>query len=144
MYGRNAHLYRVVETNGVRLKVGGPTGGGCSITSREIYDRVGGFGKNKEFVFFHEDAAYADKVKRLGYDVVYLNDLQVFHAGGAYYAEYGPEKRRYYELRDRRIRRKDASQEHLAPHPLRRLAERAPRAVLSSGPVWSPEKRLKA
>src|SRR5262249_30677372 len=42
MYGQSAHLYRYVEENGVRLKVG-PTGGGCSMTSRDLYDRVGGF-----------------------------------------------------------------------------------------------------
>jgi GT2 family glycosyltransferase len=141
MYGRNAHLYRVIEANGVRLKVGGPTGGGCSITSREIYDRVGGFGKNKEFVFFHEDAAYADKVKRLGYDVVYLNDLQVLHAGGAHYAEYGPEKRRYYELRDRRIRRREAVKRTLLRVPLVAPLNERYGWFYPPGSEWSPDKR---
>lgn len=141
MYGRNAHLYRVVEHNGVRLKVGGPTGGGCSITSRTLYNRLGGFGQNKEFVFFHEDAAYADKVKRLGFDVVYLNDLRVLHAGGEHYSEIVPEKRRYYELRNRRVRRKEAAKRILLSLPLvARLNERY-EWFYPPGAEWSPVKR---
>jgi hypothetical protein len=35
MYRRDAHLYKFAEENGVRLKIG-PTGGGCSMTSREL------------------------------------------------------------------------------------------------------------
>jgi GT2 family glycosyltransferase len=141
MYGRNLRLYRLVERHGVRLKVGGPTGGGCSITSRTLYDRVGGFGQNEEFVFFHEDAAYADKVKRLGFEVAYLNDLEVFHAGGEHYAEIGPEKRRYYDLRDKRVRRKETVKRSLLRIPfLARLNERY-EWFYPPGAEWSPAKR---
>jgi GT2 family glycosyltransferase len=64
----------------------GPTGGGCSLTSRVIYDRVGGFRQHKKLVFWHEAAAYVRDVRRLGYRTAILEDLKVWHAGSPYYS----------------------------------------------------------
>lgn len=103
----NAHLYTYEVVNGVRLKLG-PVGGGCTMTSRELHDRVGGFPQAKR-AFFYEDEAYIRKIQRLGYDAAYLAGLEVHHKGGPHYAKYyAPEKRAYYVDRARVRRRKDA------------------------------------
>ncbi len=41
-YRIRPHEYVSVHENGVRL-LKGPTGGGCAMTARDLYDRVGGF-----------------------------------------------------------------------------------------------------
>lgn len=106
MYRQNAHKYRIVEENGIRLKVG-PTGGGCTITSRELHDRVGGFKQSKKYTWWLEDAAYIKDIEKLGYRAAYLDDLEVVHAGGPYYAAPSPEKARYMQDRRRRVEQKN-------------------------------------
>jgi GT2 family glycosyltransferase len=124
MYRRNAHLYRIVEEHGVRLKVG-PTGGGCTMTSRELHDRVGGFKQSKKHVFWLEDAAYIADIEKLGYGAAYLEELRVLHAGGSYYAKSTPEKERYWDEYWRRVRRKTAIKRILLRIPfVRPLNER--------------------
>ena len=81
MYGRNAHLYTIAEVDGVRLKLG-PVGGGCSITSRELYERAGGFRQRPGRSFWYEDAAYVADIAMLGYRAAYLESLRVHHTGG--------------------------------------------------------------
>jgi GT2 family glycosyltransferase len=106
MYRRDAHLYRSIELEGVKLKVG-PVGGGCTMTSRELHDRVGGFRQNKKHVFWLEDAAYIKDIERLGYRAAYLEDLRVLHAGGPYYSETTPEKQAYWTAYRARQARRD-------------------------------------
>lgn len=105
MYHRNAHLYSLEEVNGIRLKLG-PTGGGCSMTSRELHDRVGGFRENKREVFWLEDAAYIADIEKLGFRAAYLDDLRVLHAGGPNYAPTTPEKAQYWKRYWRRTERR--------------------------------------
>jgi GT2 family glycosyltransferase len=107
MYHRDAHLYHLETVNGVTLKVG-PTGGGCALTSRELYARVGGFRQRRRDVFWLEDAAYIEEINKLGLRAAYLNDVQVFHAGGAHYSEIPPAKVAYWRKRQRHIERKNA------------------------------------
>jgi GT2 family glycosyltransferase len=106
MYHRDPHLDRVETVNGVRLKIG-PTGGGCALTSRELYERVGGFRERPKDVFWLEDAAFIQEIMKLGLQAAYLDDLQVLHAGGAYYAPIPPAKAHYWWARRRRIERKN-------------------------------------
>jgi GT2 family glycosyltransferase len=85
----------------------GPTGGGCSMTSRDIYDRVGGFRKHKKLVFWHEDEAYVRDLRRLGYRTAILEDLKVWHAGSPYYSSPSQAKLEFHR-RNRRLKaRKD-------------------------------------
>jgi GT2 family glycosyltransferase len=124
MYHRNASAYRIVEENGIRLKVG-PTGGGCTITSRELHDRVGGFKQNKKHTFWLEDAAYIADIEKIGFGAAYLDDLKVLHAGGPYYAMTTPEKERYWREHWQRVARKQAVKRVLLRVPLvRPLNER--------------------
>ena len=48
---RNAYV-RVVESGVVVLE--GPTGGGCTMTSRYVYERVGGFKEHQRLVYWRE------------------------------------------------------------------------------------------
>lgn len=112
-----AHLYTSVEVNGVRL-LKGPTGGACTMTSRELHDRVGGFSQQKGSAFYLEDAAYVEKIGRLGYEAAFVEDLRVHHAGGPFYAADSPAKRAYWEAYERSGRRKDAIKRLLYRLPL--------------------------
>jgi GT2 family glycosyltransferase len=88
------------EIDGVNI-LEGPTGSGVAITSREVYDRVGGFRQHKELVFWHEAAAYVRDVRRLGYRTAILEDLKVWHAGSPYYSEPSRAKLEYHRHRMR-------------------------------------------
>jgi GT2 family glycosyltransferase len=116
MYGTIAHLYRVEEVSSLRLKLG-PVGGGCTITSRDLYERVGGFRQDPKQVFWLEDAAYIEDIKRLGYSAAYLEDLRVHHAGGPYYAESPPEKVAYWADYWRRVERRNTLKRRLLRVP---------------------------
>jgi len=117
MYHTNAHLYSHEEVNGIRLKVG-PTGGGCSMTSRDLHDRVGGFRENSKQVFWLEDAAYIADIEKLGFRASYLDDLRVLHAGGPHYAATPPEKEQYWRQFWRRVERRRAVKRVLIRVPL--------------------------
>jgi GT2 family glycosyltransferase len=80
------NLFVTKDVDGIRI-LEGPTPGGCAMTSREIYDRVGGFQQQKRLVFWHEDAAYVRQVRKLGYRTAILEALKVWHAGSPYYSK---------------------------------------------------------
>jgi GT2 family glycosyltransferase len=101
---RNAYTRREVE--GIAI-LEGPTGGGCTMTSRELYERVGGFRQNTKLVFWHEDAAYVRDIHRLGYGSAMLEDLRVWHAGSPYYSEPSRAKIAFHEHRKRTEARKN-------------------------------------
>ena len=124
MYGPSADKYRYEERNGISLKLGA-VGGWCAMTSREIYDRAGGFAQSSKYVFWLEDAAFIESVKSLGLEAAILDDLQVTHAGGDYYSERSPEKQRYWDEYFRRARRQRQIKRALIRVPgVRRLNER--------------------
>lgn len=101
---RNAYARR--EVDGVAI-LEGPVGGGCTMTSRELYDRIGGFRENSQLAFWREDAAYVRDVHRLGYRSAVLEDLVVWHAGGDYYSDVSAAKVQFYEWQERMLRRKN-------------------------------------
>lgn len=101
---RGAYTRR--EINGVAI-LEGPTGGGCTMTSRALYERVGGFGQNEKLIYWHEDAAYVKKIHRIGYDSAMLEGLRVWHAGGPYYSKMSRAKLAYHHRETRIRRRKD-------------------------------------
>jgi GT2 family glycosyltransferase len=107
MYGINAHLYRIEEINGIRLKVGGPVGGWCTLTSRELYDRVGGWTEQSE-AFWLEDGAYVARLGAIGYRAAHVEDLRVLHASGPHYSPTPREKLEYWRDYNRAVARKNA------------------------------------
>jgi GT2 family glycosyltransferase len=94
------------EVNGIHI-LEGPTGSGCAMTSREVYDRVGGFRQNSKLVFWHEAAAFVRDVRKLGYRTAYLRDLKVWHAGSPYYSRPSAAKLAFHEHQSRVNARKD-------------------------------------
>jgi GT2 family glycosyltransferase len=111
------HEYIPLELNGVRL-LDGPTGGGCAMTSRELYELVGGFPQKRNTSFYLEDAAYIDRIQQAGYRAAVLRDLRVLHAGGPYYAPSPPEKEAYWAAVHTRARRRRAVKRALLAVPL--------------------------
>lgn len=95
-YRIRPHEYAPKEVNGVRLLTG-PTGGACAMTSREIYDSVGGFRQHKRYVFWQEEAAYIDDIKKRGYQYGVLADLLVHHTGGEHYGVRSEEKTKFWD-----------------------------------------------
>jgi GT2 family glycosyltransferase len=94
------------EVNGFKI-LEGPTPGGCAMTSREAYDRVGGFRQHKKLVFWHETEAYVRDLRRNGYRTAILEDLKVWHAGGRYYSPPTKAKLDFHAHRARVDRRKN-------------------------------------
>jgi GT2 family glycosyltransferase len=90
------HLYTPQVVNGVRI-LAGPAGGWCSMTSREIHDRVGGYAMHKRRVYWLADEAYIRRIQKIGYEAAILDDLKVLHANGPYYSQEFPEKRSYWD-----------------------------------------------
>jgi O-antigen biosynthesis protein len=100
------NVFTPKEIDGVRI-LEGPTGSGCAMTSREVYDRVGGFRQHSKLVFWHEAAAYVKDVRKLGYRTAYLRDLKVWHAGSPYYSRPSQAKLAFHEHRSEVNARKD-------------------------------------
>jgi GT2 family glycosyltransferase len=94
------------EIDGLKI-LEGPTPGGCAMTSREIYDRVGGFQQQKKLIFWHEDAAYVRQVRKLGYRTAILEELKVWHAGSPYYSKPSAAKLDFHRRRARTNARKN-------------------------------------
>jgi GT2 family glycosyltransferase len=117
-YRINNNLYTLEEVNGIRIYTGGPVGGMCTMSSRELHDRVGGFRQDKKHVFWHEDAAYVEDIQKLGFRKAVLDEVVVVHHAGGHYSEIIPEKRSYYEDRDRVDARKAAVKRLLYKVPL--------------------------
>jgi GT2 family glycosyltransferase len=96
----------------------GPTGGGCTMTSRALYEQVGGFRKKKKQVFWHEDAAYVRDIRRLGYRTAFLENVVVWHAGSPYYSAESPAKIAFHARKARVTARKDFVKRILLRLPL--------------------------
>jgi GT2 family glycosyltransferase len=101
---RNVFVRRQID--GITI-LEGPTGSGVAITSRDVYERVGGFRRHKKLVFWHEAAAYVRDVRRLGYRTAILEDLKVWHAGSPYYSEPSRAKLEFHRHRMRTSARID-------------------------------------
>jgi GT2 family glycosyltransferase len=136
-----ADLYSQVEVNGVAL-LEGPTGGGCAMTSRAVYDRVGGFQQRADAVFFLEDAAYSAEVERHGYRKAVLADLRVHHTGGPHYAGSTPAKDAFWERYWNDVRRKNRIKRILLAVPGIRALNK--RIRLFGLPEWEPPPEARA
>ena len=76
------------------------------MTSRALYQRIGGFRESKH-VFWHEDAAYAREIRRLGYRMAILEGVTVWHAGSPYYSTTSPAKTAFHKRHTRAHARKN-------------------------------------
>jgi GT2 family glycosyltransferase len=111
------NVFTPKDVDGVRI-LEGPTGGGCAMTSRKVYDRVGGFKQHNKLVFWHGAATYARDVRRLGYRTAYLQDLEVWHAGSPYYSRPSEGKLAFHKHERRVNARKDLVKRAILSVPL--------------------------
>jgi len=111
------HLYTPDDINGVKL-LRGPTGGGCAMTSRALYERVGGFQEHEDRVFWLEDEAYIQDIEALGLQAAVLASLRVHHTGGPYYSTPIKEKTEYWRRRNAARARRDKIKRILLKVPL--------------------------
>jgi GT2 family glycosyltransferase len=98
--------YTAHEIDGVRI-LRGSVGGACTMTSRELYERVGGFKEHKKLAYWRPDIPYQRAIRKLGYDSAFLADLEVRHEGGPSYSEPPHPKLEYHEHEGRLRARKD-------------------------------------
>ena len=90
------------------------------MTSRELYERVGGFRESRKHLFWQEEAAYQSDIAELGYGAAVLSDLKVHHTGGPHYTATSTEKERYWAQWRRSRERKDAVKRMLLRVPFLR------------------------
>jgi GT2 family glycosyltransferase len=95
----------LTEMKGIRIIEANP-GGGCTMISRELYDRVGGYREHRRYPYWRPELPLGRKIRKLGFRSGFLADLQVLHAGGQ---SESPQPKREYYLYERKLRRrKDA------------------------------------
>ena len=107
------------------------------MTSRELYERVGGFRQNAKFVYWREDAAYVKDLRRLGYRSAVLEGLSVWHAGSPYYSKTESAKNPFHSAGRTGEGQKGLRQAPAAPYPVRVGAQYTPRLVRST-PRYHP------
>lgn len=74
-------VYRPVDYgDGLVLDIG-PAGGWCCMTSREIYDEVGGFPEMGR-VYYHYDGVFSERLHAAGYVTGILSNVRAYHACG--------------------------------------------------------------
>ncbi len=56
------------------------------MTSRELYEQVGGFKEHRRFPYWRPDIPYRAALRKLGYDSAFLADLEIRHEGGRNYS----------------------------------------------------------
>jgi GT2 family glycosyltransferase len=129
-YRYRVYEYAETELNGVRL-LRGPVGGVCTITSRALSDRVGGFRQRPGQIFWLEDYAYIQAIERLGFGAAVLAELKVHHTGGDHYGAGSPLKDAFWAKEWKRRARRTA---------IKRIAFRLPLfRRLNARFGWRPE-----
>jgi GT2 family glycosyltransferase len=98
--------YPLKMVNGIRILEGTP-GGACTMISRELYDRVGGYGEHHRYPYWRPEISFERKMRKLGFRSAYLADLNVRHAGGPNYSETAQPKLHYWKHEQKLRRRKD-------------------------------------
>jgi GT2 family glycosyltransferase len=92
------------EVKGLRIIEGNP-GGGCTMISRELYERLGGYREHRRYPYWRPERPLWRKIKKLGLRSGFLADLEVRHAGGQ--SDAPQPKIDYYHYERKLRRRKD-------------------------------------
>jgi GT2 family glycosyltransferase len=102
------------EVKGVRIIEANP-GGGCTMISRELYDRLGGYREHPRYPYWRPELPLGRKIRKLGLQSGFLADLAVRHAGGQ--SDVPAPKSAYYLYERKLRRRKDAAKRVLLAVP---------------------------
>jgi GT2 family glycosyltransferase len=117
------HRYAEIAENGVSL-LEGPTGGWCTITSRSVYDRVGGLPTQSRQTYFSTDTVYVAALERHGYRRAIVRDVRVRHDGDRAGAAPAPEKAAFHAREERILRRRQSVKRVLLVVPFVRALNR--------------------
>ena len=128
--------YEEREVNGVRI-LAGSVGGACTMTSRELYERVGGVKENRKHAYWRPDVPYQRAIRKLGYDSAFLADLEVRHQGLLHSRASRP-KLDYHDHEWRLRQRKDRAKKVILRIPLVAAPQSALSLVRSSDPPLRP------
>jgi GT2 family glycosyltransferase len=112
---RNAYVAK--SEAGVRI-LEGPVGGGCALTSRAVFDHVGGFREHRKYAYWHAVASFVTAVRKHGYRTAWLQELEVWHAGGPHYADPPQPKREFHHRNLARRARRNALKRAILRLPL--------------------------
>ncbi|MBI4575675.1 MAG: glycosyltransferase family 2 protein [Planctomycetes bacterium] len=83
-HGAKPSAFRYVDVpigEGLTVQVG-PVGGWCTMTTREVYERVGGFHEEPGQTYFFVDASYYARCRKAGLQKGILKGVRVYHACG--------------------------------------------------------------
>lgn len=115
--------YVTTTQNGIEFLIG-PTGGWCTMTSRKIYEEVGGLPTTSKRVYFSTDTLYVDQIWNAGYKYAILPSVRVTHSGDNAGAPPPPHKARFHEREAIAQQRKDRVKRVLLRLPGVRAANR--------------------
>ncbi len=76
------HFYRIVDYGDGVVIEHGPTGGWCTITSREVIEKIGNFLQMPGRIFFAEDGDFVNRCMKNSYYVGIIRNVKVYHATG--------------------------------------------------------------
>jgi GT2 family glycosyltransferase len=130
--------YPLREVNGVWILDGTP-GGACTMTSRELYERVGGYREHGHLPYWRPEIPYEKEMRKLGYESALLAELEVRHAGGGHYSEIPKAKIDYHAHELKVRRRKDAVKRLLLRIPLAAAVNARFRWIDPPAPQYDPE-----
>lgn len=68
--------------------------GTALLTSKKIFNKLGGFDEN--FFMYFEDQDYCLRAKKLGLKILFLPEFKVLHCGGKSWKSQKSQKKRYY------------------------------------------------
>jgi len=118
----------------------GPTGGWCTITSRKIYDEVGGLPRRSRRTYFSTDSNYVNKLRKAGYVGAILPSVRVRHSGDPPGPPASPEKARFHRREDEWQRKKDLVKRALLRLPGVRTANERRAWFHAPGPSGRPRR----
>jgi GT2 family glycosyltransferase len=130
--------YPLRNVNGIKILEGTP-GGACTLTSRELYERIGGYREHKRLAYWRPEVPYEKQMRKLGYRSALLADLEVRHAGGHQYSAVPEAKIEYHAYELKVKRRKDAVKRLLLAVPGARAFNTRFRWFDPPAPQYDPE-----
>ena len=126
------------EVNGVRL-LHGSVGGACTMTARDLYERVGGFGEHPKYPYWRWEIPYLRAIRKRGYDSAYLLELEVRHEGGRDPTRVPGPKVDYYYYEVKTTARKDMAKRAILAIPFAAALNRRYRWFDPPLPPFDPE-----
>lgn len=128
--------YVARDVNGLRI-LEGSVGGACTMISRALYERVGGFKEHRRYPYWRPEIPFQQAMRKLGYYSAFLADLEVRHLGGSDATPPRP-KLAYHEYEHRTRVRKNAVKRAILSVPFAAALNRRYRWFDPPLPAYDP------